>query len=176
MQLRRSLHNRNVHMNKDAIRHLFEEVSLGAPEKAVGFVMWRIVGRYQREMDRALFAVDLTHLQFVLLALVAWAGRSGEAVTQIELARSGGIQPMQVSQTLQVLEIKKLLSRTRSCTDTRAKRVEVTKVGLSRLREALPLAIRVQRRLFGETGEPEGALLKTLLEVSGNMPEESPPA
>ena len=94
-------------MKKDAIRRMFEDVSLGAPENAVGFVMWRIVGRYQREMDRALAASDLTHLQFMMLALVAWFGRSGQAVTQIDLARSGGVQPMQVSQTIRVLETKK---------------------------------------------------------------------
>jgi DNA-binding MarR family transcriptional regulator len=160
-------------MEKDAIRRMFEDVSLGAPENAVGFVMWRIVGRYQREMDRVLAAVDLTHLQFTLLALVAWFGRSGEAVTQIELARSGGIQPMQVSQTIRVLESKKLLSRTRSCTDTRAKQVEVTRAGLKSLRNAMPIAIEIQRKLFGERGQPGGVLLKTLLQVHRNMPEEA---
>jgi DNA-binding MarR family transcriptional regulator len=159
-------------MNKDAIRRMFEDVSLGAPENAVGFVMWRIVGRYQREMDRALAAIDLTHLQFVLLAMVAWFGRSGRAVTQIDLARSGGIQPMQVSQTIRVLEAKRLLSRTRSSTDTRAKRVEVTSAGLKSLRRAMPIAIAVQRKLFGESGQPGGALLRTVRQVHSNMPEE----
>ena len=160
-------------MEKDAIRRMFEDVSLGAPENAVGFVMWRIVGRYQREMDRALAAIDLTHLQFMLLALVAWFGRSGQAVTQIDLARSGGIQPMQVSQTIRVLETKKLLSRTRSSTDTRAKRVEVTSAGLKSLRNAMPIAIEIQRKLFGERGQPGGALLRTLRQVRSNMPEET---
>ena len=152
---------------------MFEEVSLGAPDNAVGFVMWRIVGRYQREMDRALAAIDLTHLQFMLLAIVAWFGRSGQAVTQIDLARSGGIQPMQVSQTIRVLETKKLLSRTRSSTDTRAKRVEVTSAGLKSLRRAMPIAIEVQRKLFGESGQPGGALLRTMRRVHSNMPEEA---
>jgi len=160
-------------MRKDAIRRMFEDVSLGAPENAVGFVMWRIVGRYQREMDRALAAIDLTHLQFMLLAIVAWFGRSGLAVTQIDLARSGGIQPMQVSQTIRVLETKKLLSRMRSSTDTRAKRVEVTSAGLKSLRNAMPIAIEVQRKLFGESGRPGGALLRTMRHVYSNMPEET---
>jgi DNA-binding MarR family transcriptional regulator len=157
----------------DAIRHMFEDVSLGAPDNAVGFVMWRIVARYQREMDRALTAVDLTHLQFMLLALVAWCGRSGEAVKQIELARSGGIQPMQVSQTIRVLETKKLLCRTRSKIDTRAKQVGITRKGLVTLRNAMPIAIEVQRRLFGEPGHPGGALLRSLLLVHSQMPEEA---
>jgi DNA-binding MarR family transcriptional regulator len=160
-------------MEKDAIRRMFEEVSLGAPDNAVGFVMWRIVGRYQREMDRALATIDLTHLQFMLLAIVAWFGRSGQTVTQIDLARSGGIQPMQVSQTIRVLETKKLLCRTRSSTDTRAKRVELTRAGLKRLRNAMPIAIEVQRKLFGESGRPGGALLRTMRQVHSNLPEET---
>ena len=151
---------------------MFEDVSLGSPENAVGFVMWRIVGRYQREMDRALVAVDLTHLQFMLLALVAWFGRSGEVVTQIELARSGGIQPMQISQTIRVLEAKKLLIRTRSGTDKRAKRVSLTGKGLKCLASAMPIAIEVQRELFGEPGRPGGALLNLMLQLHRDMPEE----
>ena len=88
-------------------------------------------------------AIDLTHLQFMLLALVAWCGRSGEAVKQIELARSGGIQPMQVSPTIRVLETEKLLCRTRSKSDTRAKQVGITRKGLVTLRNAMPIAIEV---------------------------------
>ena len=90
---------------------MFEEVSLGAPENAVGFVMWRVMARYQREMDRALADYDLTNLQFITLALVAWFGREGEAVTQIELAGLAGIHPMQISQTLKALEAKKMVLR-----------------------------------------------------------------
>ena len=142
---------------------MFEAVSLGAPENAVGFVIWRIAARYQREADRALAPLGITNLQFVTLALVAWLGRSGESVTQIELARFGGIHPMQVSQTLKILERKDLLTRRRSSSDTRAKQLEVTRTGLKTLRQALPAMIDVQSRLFGEAGRPGGSLLATLL-------------
>jgi len=80
---------------------------------------------------------------------------------------------MQISQTIRVLETKKLLSRTRSNTDTRAKQVDITKKGLLTLRSAMPIAIQVQRKLFGEPGQPGGALLKSLLQVHSNMPEEA---
>lgn len=39
------------------------------------------------------------------------------------------------------------------------KRIEVTKSGFTALRRALPIAIDVQRRLFGDAGRPGGALL-----------------
>ena len=152
---------------------MFDDVSLGAPENAVGFVIWRIAARYQREVDRSLAFLNLTNLQFITLALVTWFNREGEPVTQIELARSAGIHPMQVSQTLKSLETKKMILRRRSKADTRAKRVEVTSAGFQVLQTALPEVIAVQRRLFGETGHPGGSLLKELIRVDSTMVERS---
>ncbi len=39
-----------------AISELFRTASLGAPENAIGFVLWRVVNRYMREVDRSLAA------------------------------------------------------------------------------------------------------------------------
>jgi DNA-binding MarR family transcriptional regulator len=144
---------------------MFDDISLGAPENAVGFVLWRIVAHYQREVDRALLTSNLTNLQFITLALVAWFGREDEPVTQIELARSAGIHPMQVSQTLKALETKKMIARQTSKPDTRAKRVSITSAGFETLQGALPKVIDVQDRLFGEAGRPGGSLLKVLLRI-----------
>ena len=151
---------------------MFDEASLGAPENAVGFVLWRIAARYGREVDRALASLNLTSLQFITLALVAWFGRANGPVTQAELARSAGIHPMQVSQTLKVLEAKKMVSRQTSKADTRAKQVAVTGKGFTALQQALPEVIAVQGRLFGETGRPGGSLLQALLRIDSNLLEQ----
>jgi DNA-binding MarR family transcriptional regulator len=148
-----------------AIQELFSKHALGPPENAVGFVLWRLVHAYQREADRALAPVDLTHLQFMTLIMAAWLARAGEAVTQAEISRSGDIHPMQVSQVLKTLEAKGMVARRRNPSDIRAKHVEVTADGLQALREALPLAIEVQVRLFGEEGRPGGSLLAALLRL-----------
>ena len=150
-----------------AIAHLFKTASLGAPEKSVGFVLWRLVHRYQREADQVLVSLDLTHLQFMTLIMAAWLAREGDAVTQAELARAGDIHPMQVSHMLKTLEGKSMVARPRSASDERAKHVEVTADGLKALRHALPLLIELQRRLFGEEGRPGGSLLETLLRLNG---------
>ena len=149
----------------DQIAELFESVSLRAPENAVGFVLWRVLHRYQREVDHALGELDLTHLQFTTLTLAAWLTRTGEPATQAELARFGDIHPMQVSLMLKALEQKGLAIRTKSRVNSLAKCVEVTPAGLSVLRRALPLVIEVQYRLFGEPGRPGGSLLKELLQA-----------
>ena len=146
---------------------LFEHDTLGAPENAVGFVLWRVVHRYVREIDRALAPAGLTHLQFTVLATTAWMGRSSKTVTQVALARFSDIHPMQVSQMLKALEGKGLVARPRSETDTRARRIEVTEAGVAALRRSMPLAIAVQALLFGEAGKPGGDLLTALLRIEG---------
>jgi DNA-binding MarR family transcriptional regulator len=154
--------------NTRAIADLFATASLGAPENVVGFVLWRVLHRYLREVDRALAPLDLTHLQFQMLVQAAWLARSGEAVTQAELARFGDIHRMQVSLMIKALEGKGLVARMRSPSDERAKRIEVTAAGLKSLRRALPVVIEVQRRLFGEEGRPGGSLLTALLRLDGS--------
>lgn len=148
----------------DALHGLFSSVSLGAPEKAVGFVLWRVMHRYKRAIDRALAPADLTHLQFTALAMAAWLAKSGAPVTQAALAKAGDIHPMQVSLVLKALEAKGLLTREQDLLDIRTKRLAVTPTGVSVLSEAMPIVLAVQRRMFGAAGT-EGGLLAALLQV-----------
>ncbi len=160
---------------KKKLDDVFAAPTLGAPENAVGFVLWRLVHRYVRELDRELAALDLTHLQFTILALAAWLARSSEVVTQPHLARFGDIHPMQVSKVLKALEGKGLIRRPGSASDTRVRLLVLTNTGLTALRAALPIAVKVQARLFGLGGQPGGSLLKALIELdiastSADMP------
>ena len=148
-----------------ALDELFDSVSFGAPENAVGFVLWRVLHRFVREVDRALEVLSLTHLQFTTLTLIAWMSRSGEAVEQAMLARSGDMHPMQVSQMLKALEGKGMVVRAPSTSKRSAKRVEITPAGLTALRAALPVMIKLQQQLFGEEGGPGGSLLVALRRV-----------
>jgi DNA-binding MarR family transcriptional regulator len=140
----------------------FATGTLGSPDAAVGFLLWRLVHRFQREMNRELTPLDLTHLQFTVLALVAWSNRSGTANTQAELARSYDIEPMQMSQMMKVLEAKGLITRRAPDGKPRLKCAGVTPKGLAVLGKAMPVAIAIQRRMFGTEGQPGGKLLKML--------------
>ncbi len=148
-----------------AIADMFDSVSLGSPENAVGFVMWRIAHRYQREVDQALRPHGLTHLQFVTLALVAWMERDDGPASQAEVARFGDIHPMQVSTVMKALEQKALIQRMPIPGNGPAKSVAATSGGIASLRIALPLVIEVQHRLFGPDGRPGGSFLQILLQL-----------
>jgi MarR family transcriptional regulator, organic hydroperoxide resistance regulator len=147
------------------LRDLFEKESLGAPENAVGFVLWRVMHRYQREIDRVLLPLNLTHLQFTVLAIAAWLSRDGNPVIQTEVAKAGAVHPMQISHMLKALSDKRMIERARDDGDIRAKRVQVTDMGIQALRHSLPLVIDVQRRMFGNQGLPGGAFLEALRKV-----------
>ncbi len=170
------LQSRRMSRETQAIRELFETASLGAPENAVGFVLWRVLHRYVREMDRALAVLELTHLQFETLIQAAWLGRQGEQVTQSEIARLGDIHPMQVSQMLKTLEEKGLVARVAGREDKRVKCVKLTSSGVSTLRRGMPVVIDVQRRFFGEEGRVGGSLLTSLLRLDREPRAEAEPA
>jgi DNA-binding MarR family transcriptional regulator len=142
---------------------MFDAVSLGSPRNAIGFVLWRVVHRYERELEHALRPLDLTHLQFTLLALAAWTQKQGEIPNQTELARAGDIHVMQVSNVLKALEHKMLIIR--FVATGNAKSVALTVEGVERLRAAFPIAIDVQHRLFGKAGMPGGSLMTSLINV-----------
>jgi DNA-binding MarR family transcriptional regulator len=72
---------------------------------------------------------------------------------------------MQLSHMLKALAAKGLVTRTHSAADVRAKCVEVTAAGRGVLRQALPVVIEVQQRLFGDQGAPGGELLDALVRL-----------
>ncbi|MBB2926595.1 MarR family winged helix-turn-helix transcriptional regulator [Paraburkholderia silvatlantica] len=148
-----------MRVNPEVLKDFFESRTLGSPDAAIGFVLWRLVHRFQREMNRALDEANLTHLQFTTLALVAWSNRSGEPVSQAELSRAAEIEPMQMSQMMNVLEAKGFIVRHAGKPHPRAKSASITPAGLDALESAMAIAIDVQKRVFGKSGSPGGDLL-----------------
>ena len=58
------------------------------PWRSPGFMLWRMSTAWQRDVNRALVAHDLTHLQFVLLAVSSWLGSRPESTpTQVAVAK-----------------------------------------------------------------------------------------
>lgn len=152
-------------IKKRTLEDFYAAGTLGSPENAVGFMLWKLLHHFQRAMDRELLPLDLTHLQFTTLAIVGWLNRCNGPATQAEISRRADIHVMQLSQILKVLEVKRMILRKPSPTNSRAKAVELTPVGLSCLRRAMPIAIEIQHRLFGKSGEPGGRLLNELQAV-----------
>jgi DNA-binding MarR family transcriptional regulator len=141
-----------------------------APGDSPGFLLWRATLRWQRLIAAALSTMDLTHVQFVLLACAWWLNQHGEEPNQLAVARQAGTDVKMTSQVLRTLEDKGLIERHTDAGDTRAKRVRVTARGA----ELAPRAIAAVERADTEFFEPvpvDGAL--AMLRRLADLP--SPP-
>lgn len=120
------------------------------PGDSPGFLLWRATLRWQRMVAAALSTMDLTHVQFVLLACAWWLNRQGEEPNQLAIARQAGTDVKMTSQVLRTLENKGLIERYTDAGDTRAKRVRVTARG----KALAPKAIAAVEQADAEFFEP----------------------
>jgi DNA-binding MarR family transcriptional regulator len=100
-----------------------------SPEDSPGFLLWHVTLRWQRDMAAALAPLDLTHVQFVLLASTWWLNTHGEQPSQVQVAQQAGTDVKMTSQVLRTLEAKELITRDVDPADTRARLIRVTHRG-----------------------------------------------
>jgi DNA-binding MarR family transcriptional regulator len=118
-------------------------------------------------MVAALRPLELTHVQFVLLASVWWLTEvAGETPTQRRLAEHAATDPMMTSQVLRTLEAKALVKRSTSPDDSRARRLTVTSKGAAVARHAITVVEAADTQFFAAAGK-RTVLLRTLLRLAG---------
>ncbi|GAB3394527.1 MarR family transcriptional regulator [Humibacter soli] len=120
----------------------------GGPGESPGFLLWRVTGAWQRAMASALTPLDLTHVQFVLLACAWWLGGSGELPNQARVAAQAGADVKMASEVFARLVAKGLLTREPDPSDSRAKVVRVTAEGERIARRAVAVVEEADARFF----------------------------
>jgi DNA-binding MarR family transcriptional regulator len=137
----------------------FEEPATESP----GFLLWQVTLAWQREIAAALRPLELTHVQFVLLACSWWLGRGGEAPNQLDVAKRAGTDPKMTSEVLRRLEGNGLIVRAVDPHDTRARRVRVTDIGAELAARAIGVVEDVDASFFGRDTAGATATLRGLL-------------
>jgi DNA-binding MarR family transcriptional regulator len=140
------------------------------PNDSPGFLLWHATLRWQRAVTKALRSLDLTHVQFVLLACTWWLNEQGEHPTQVRLAAQAGTDIKMTSQVIRNLEKKDLVERDVDPADTRARRVRVTRRGARLAPRAIAVVERVDAEFFSEIPEPKAI---DFLGRLANVPEPS---
>jgi DNA-binding MarR family transcriptional regulator len=120
------------------------------PSQSPGFLLWHATLRWQRGIAGALAPLDLTHVQFVLLACAWWLNDHGDPPNQVAIAAQAGTDVKMTSQVLRTLERKGLLERKVDAADTRARRVRVTKRGAALAPRAIAVVEEVDARFFAD--------------------------
>jgi DNA-binding MarR family transcriptional regulator len=123
------------------------------PNDSPGFLLWHATLRWQRGIAQALAPLDLTHVQFVLLACTWWLNEQGERPNQIALAAQAGTDVKMTSQVVRSLERKKLIEREVDAADTRARRLHVTKRGAQLALRAIAIVEQVDSEFFADVPE-----------------------
>ncbi|WP_027145975.1 MarR family winged helix-turn-helix transcriptional regulator [Mesorhizobium sp. WSM3626] len=139
----------------------------GGPSESPGLLLWRTTMRWQRVMTAALAPLDLTHVQFVLLASAMWLGRDGEPPNQVQLAAQAGTEVKMTSDVVARLEVKGLIAREADPRDSRAKVIRVTAAGVAAAQQAI-VAVETADAAFFEPVD-EAQLVGLLRQLAGEI-------
>lgn len=135
------------------------------PQDSPGFLFWRVTLRWQRRIAAALRPLELTHVQFVLLAAVWWLSDQAEAPSglpsQRQVAEHAAVDVMMTSQVLRLLEKRNLVTRALDPGDARVKRLTVTTAGRRLAQRAVAVVEKADAEFFSTVGQP-GQLLDVL--------------
>jgi DNA-binding MarR family transcriptional regulator len=120
------------------------------PEDNTGYLLWQTTMIWQREMNRVLDKIDLTHTQFVILASLGWLSQNQSGISQKDIADNSNTDRMMVSKILRTLQQKEFLKRRENEKDTRSKLVSLTEKGIIKLQEALKQVEITDNKFFLE--------------------------
>jgi MarR family transcriptional regulator, temperature-dependent positive regulator of motility len=134
-------------------------------KQSPGFLLWQVNNLWQKRQREALVKINLTHVQFVLLAGIAWLQYQGKAVSQVMLADHSKVDIMMTSQVARSLKAKGLITRKPHPHDTRALLLQLTKEGEALVKKALPIIEGVDRFFFNGLKENKAVFCKQLLQL-----------
>ena len=117
------------------------------PQTSTGLMLWRVTNSWQRTIRAALAPFDLTHVQFVLLAVLTSMEHEAP-VTQRDLAARAATDPMMTSQVLRTLESKGLIERLAHPTYGRALTLAPTPAGINLVNRANAAVEHADRAYF----------------------------
>lgn len=132
------------------------------PENSPGFLLWQVTNLWQRRQRAALDRLGITHVQFILLAGLAWLQERETTVSQARLAQFCKTDAMMTSQVLRTLERDGLLHRQPDPSDRRARRLTLSSRGAELLNDAMPLVLEADATFFQALTERQGDLIESL--------------
>lgn len=137
-----------------------------APEDSPGFLLWQTTITWQRLIKKALEAYDISHAQFVVMAVLLWFEEHQQDPTQIAIARLSKLDQMTVSKSLKKLIAQGYIKREESQKDTRAKWVYLSPTGKELVSKLIPLVEGIDAEFFGKVSLTDQ---QNLIQILGNL-------
>jgi DNA-binding MarR family transcriptional regulator len=140
------------------------------PVVSPAYQLWLASNAWQRAVRRVLDPLDLTHVQFVILAAVSILESDEEPVTQAKVCRFGALDENMTSQVVKNLTDKGLLSRERHPHDGRAYVLSLTPSGEDLTTRARAAVRPVTAAFFEPLGSRAADLASMLSELTEDAP------
>ena len=134
-------------------------------DESAGLLLWQVTNRWQAAQRAVLKPFDLTHVQFVLLASLAWFSGNEPAsdpISQKALADHAATDQMMTSQVVRALEAKGWLTRERHPGDGRAFALRITDDGAALVRRANAAVEQCDEDFFAALGSRTSAFAGAL--------------
>ncbi len=125
------------------------------PEDSPGFLLWQTTITWQRLIKNALEPFDISHPQFVIMAILMWFEKNKYDTMQISIVNWSKLDKMTVSQSLKKLTVQKLVKRAEHKVDTRAKKVMLTDKGRELIETLIPIIESIDAEFFGQVSKQE---------------------
>jgi DNA-binding MarR family transcriptional regulator len=140
------------------------ESEFKGPKESPGFLLWQVTNIWQRHIRNELVKIDLTHVQFVLLATCQWFNQHAEieGMSQIQLSQQAKIDVNVTSKVLRTLEKRNLVLRTPHHTDTRANVITLTPIGKALISQAIVIVEDADRQFFAKIDGEQTNLIQLL--------------
>ncbi len=135
------------------------------PEDSPGFLLWQTTITWQRLITKALDNYNISHAQFVILAITLWFENKNEAVSQTVIVKQSKLDKMTVSKSLKKLVAEGYVKREEHQEDTRAKLVQLTKKGKSLAAKLVPIVEKIDAEFFGVVKKSEQHALINILNL-----------
>ena len=130
---------------------------------SAGLLLWQATTTWQKEIAHALSGSDITHAQFVIIAITLYLIETEGEATQASIIRMSRLDKMTVSTGLRKLESLKLIERYAHHEDTRIYNIRLTNKGVTLGRKLVRSVEAVDKEFFGALTKAEQKILLQLL-------------
>jgi len=134
-------------------------------DESAGLLLWQVTNRWQAAQRSVLKPFGLTHVQFVLLASLAWFSSDEPDATPLSqkaLADHAATDPMMTSQVVRALETNGWLVREPHPDDGRALALRITPEGVALVQRANAVVEQCDADFFGVLGSRSAGLRRAL--------------
>lgn len=118
-------------------------------EDSPGFLLWQVTTMWQRRIKDALNAYNISHAQFVIMAIIRWFEKTEQIPTQVLIADFSKLDKMTISKSLKKLSVDGYILRATLKEDTRAKCSWLTKEGRDLVANLVPMVEKIDEEFFG---------------------------